>query len=597
VEVIKRYVELKRAGSGGSWMGLCPFHSEKTPSFHVNGNQQYFYCFGCHEKGDVFRFIMKLEQRSFMEVLRELAQQAAVDLGERTMTPAERKAREDAESERGRMLKVMEAATAFYETEYAGTGGAAARTYVEGRGLSADMIAQFRIGYAPARGRGDALVKFLATQKMEPEVAERLGLLGTNERGRYDFFRDRVMLPVLDRQKRPVGFSSRLLDPDARERKYVNLPDSPLFHKREQLYGLHVALEPIRKAEQVVVVEGNFDVLALHQAGVREAVAPMGTALTAEQITLLGRLARRVFVVFDGDEAGERAARRVVPLFVELDVDGRIARLPAGVDPDDFVRVQGGEAFRKLLEGAKPMVEKFIDDLSREADTSIPGRVEALTQAAQLLAKVRNQTARELYAGRLAASLGLDVPQVTRAVRAAQNTARRPPAPASAMTGPEAVPDPHPGRSEPPPRHELELVLLLVCRPELAQQPQAEEGLALLRDGSLRELYRGALNAIAAEGRVDKAAWLDNGPADVRETLAAALAIETWSRVEGPERAQKSLIAQLKRVDLDAKLAIVHRQRQDAETQGDESSARELARQEIDLIRQKQQLKDAHIRH
>ena len=225
------------------------------------------------------------------------------------------------------------------------------------------------------------------------------------------------MLPVIDRQKRVIGFGGRLLDPDAKDRKYVNSPDSPLFHKKEQLYGLHAAMDAIRRSGTAIVVEGNFDVMSLHEAGIEEAVAPMGTALTEEQIALLGRLAKTVVVVFDGDTAGQRAAQKAVPLFVEGDVDGRVARMPAGVDPDDFVRSEAPAAFRRLVEGARPMLDQFIQDSVQ--DSGIQGTVAALEAVAEMLVKVRNQTTRELYARQLAAMLGLTPQQVARALRQA----------------------------------------------------------------------------------------------------------------------------------------------------------------------------------
>ena len=268
-------MELKRAGTG-SWKGLCPFHAEKTPSFHVHEQRNFFHCFGCGEKGDVFHFLQMIEGRSFMDVLRDLAAEGGVDLPEATLTPAERKAAEEAESERERMLRAMEEATRFYEAQLQTPAGAAARAYLDKRGISRALAEKFRLGYAPAAW--DALGKHLASTRVTRDVAERLGLLGSNDRGHYDFFRDRIMLPVLDRQKRPIGFSSRLLDPDAKERKYVNSPDSPLFHKKDNLYGLHAAMEAIRRGGTAIVVEGNFDVLTLHQAGIEEAVAPMGLA-------------------------------------------------------------------------------------------------------------------------------------------------------------------------------------------------------------------------------------------------------------------------------------------------------------------------------
>jgi len=307
VEIVKRHVELKRAGTG-SWKGLCPFHGEKTPSFHVNEARRIFHCFGCNEGGDAITFLTKIEQRPFMDVLHDLAAAAGVDLDVRPLSPAERQARQRAESERERMFRAMELAASFFEEQYASPAGAAARGYVEKRGIGAAVRERFRVGYAPARW--DALSSHLVAHKIPPSDLEQLGLVGVNERGRYDFFRDRVMLPVIDRQKRVIGFGGRVLDPEVKDRKYVNSPESPLFHKKKSLYGLHAALDAIRRTGTAIVVEGNFDVLALHQAGIEEAVAPMGTALTEEQIADIGRLAGTVVVVFDGDTAGQRAAAK-----------------------------------------------------------------------------------------------------------------------------------------------------------------------------------------------------------------------------------------------------------------------------------------------
>ena len=442
VDVVRRYVELKRAGTG-SWKGLCPFHAEKTPSFNVHEQRQYFHCFGCGEKGDVFSFLVKIEQRSFMEVLRELAHQAGVDLPEAKQSPAERQAAAEAESERERMLRVMDAATSFFEAQLAGPAGGAARAYLDKRGISQALRARFRLGYAPAAW--DALQKHLASLHIPGTVAEQLGLVGANERGRYDFFRDRVMLPVLDRQKRPVGFSSRLLDPEAKERKYVNSPDTPLFHKKENLYGLHVALEAIRRSGTAIVVEGNFDVLSLHEAGIEEAVAPMGTALTGEQVKLLSRAAKRIVVVFDGDAAGARAAEKAIPVaveaglfFAEADADGRVAQMPAGVDPDDFVRAHGAEAFRALVEGARPMLDHLIQQAA--GDATIPGKADTAKRVVEVLAKVRNPMVRDLYMRELAAKLRVPVPQVARMVRDTSAERRLAPAVRPAPAGEGATP-------------------------------------------------------------------------------------------------------------------------------------------------------------
>jgi len=584
VDVVRRYVELKRAGSG-SWKGLCPFHAEKTPSFHVHEQRQFFHCFGCGEKGDVFSFLVKIEQRTFVEVLRDLARQAGVNLPEATLTPAEKQAAQEAQSERERMLRVMEEATRFFEAQLAGPAGGAAQAYLKQRGISKVTADGFRVGYAPPAW--DALQKHLFSRQVSSSLAEKLGLVGSNERGHYDFFRDRVMLPVLDRQQRPIGFSSRLLDPEAKERKYVNSPDSPLFHKKDNLYGLHRAVDAIRRGGTAVVVEGNFDVLTLHQAGIEEAVAPMGTALTVEQIKLLARMAKRIVVVFDGDNAGARAAEKAVPIaveaglfFAEADADGRVAEMPAGMDPDEFVRAKGSEAFRGLVAQARPMLDHLIQRAADDA--TIPGKANTAKRVVEVLAKLRNPLVRDLYIRELAAKLSVPVAQVTRMVRESASQAHRR-EPAAAAPREEASGAERPAVSP----DEIDALALLVAHPELAQDPAAERVLGLLRDPGVRQIYATALEALRAGERPDVPAWLDRGPAESREQVGAALMDGRWDSVEAVVDALRALELKLERVQVDAALALAQRQHREALARGNEEEARAISMREMELIRTK----------
>jgi DNA primase len=589
VEVVKRYVELKRAGTG-SWKGLCPFHSEKTPSFHVNETRHYFHCFGCHEKGDVIGFLEKIEQRSFTEVVQDLASRAGIELDTRPLTPAEKTARREAESERERMFRVMETAAQYFQEQYASPAGAAARAYVEKRGIGSAVAGRFRVGYAPAKW--DGLSSFLASKKIPPSDLERLGLVGVNERGRYDFFRDRVMLPVLDRQKRVIGFGGRVLDPEIKDRKYVNSPDSPLFHKKEQLYGLHAALDALRKREVAILVEGNFDVLSLHEAGIEEAVAPMGTALTVEQISILGRVAKTVVVVFDGDAAGQRAAAKVIPMFVEADVDGRLARMPAGVDPDDFVRnVDGGgaDAFRRLVEGARPMLDQFIQDAA--SDPTIPGKASTLDTVAELLAKVRNPATRELYAQQLAGVLRLSLPQVTRAIRTAASnlgTLRGSPSPPSGSTA-----APAPVAPAVLPAEELELMALLATFPTLLRTADAARAGELLVHPSLRQLHRAAVEMVTASGGLDVPAWEGTAPADVQARVAKAMIEDPVTKTEDPPGLLRKLATRLELSRVDAEIDMNSRMQRDAQGRGDEATLRALTVRGIELRKIKEGLRAA----
>jgi DNA primase len=396
---------------------------------------------------------------------------------------------------------------------------------------------------------------------------------------------------VIDRQKRVIGFGGRLLDPDAKDRKYVNSPDSPLFHKKEQLYGLHAAIEAIRKSGTAIVVEGNFDVMSLHEAGIDEAVAPMGTALTEEQIALLGRLAKTVVVVFDGDTAGQRAAQKSVPLFVEGDVDGRVARLPAGIDPDDFVKSEGAPAFRSLVEGARPMLDQFIQDSVQEA--GIQGTVTALETVAALLVKVRNQTTRELYGRQLGAVLGLTQQQVGRALRQAQanEMPRTPAAIAAAAAAPAVTTVITAHRALP--AEELHFVVLLASYPELVRTPDATRGGELLVDPSMRQLFRGAAEQIALTGRIDVPAWLDTAPPEVRNTVGAALMDGSIARVPDPGAAFSKLCAKLELLRVDAEIAMSQRLQSDAQARGDQAAVRAILVRGIELNRTKRGLEAA----
>jgi DNA primase len=587
VEVVKRHVELKRAGTG-SWKGLCPFHSEKTPSFHVNEARHYFHCFGCGEKGDVIGFLEKVEQRSFMEVLQDLAGAAGIELEQKPLSPAERTARREAESERERMYRVMETATQYFQEQYASPAGAGARAYVEKRGISAAMAERFRVGYAP--GKWDGLSGFLAGKKIPASDLERLGLVGVNERGRYDFFRDRVMLPVIDRQKRVIGFGGRVLDPEIKDRKYVNSPDSPLFHKKEQLYGLHAALDAIRKREVAILVEGNFDVLSLHEAGIEEAVAPMGTALTVEQITLLGKLAKTVVVVFDGDAAGQRAAAKVIPMFVEADVDGRLARMPTGVDPDDFVRQQGAEAFRRLVDGARSMIDQFIQDAA--AEPTIEGKVSTLEAVADLLVKVRNPTKRELYAQQLAGVLRLSPQQVTRALREAAAKGQR--TSTSGTLGGSPTP-PAPASVTPAvlPAEELAVSVLLATYPQLLRTADAARAGELLVHPVMRQLHRAAVEQVTGSSQLDVPTWLETAPPDVRARLNQAMMDESLTSTEDAPGMLRKLATRLELSRVEAEIDMNSRMQREAQGRGDEATLRALSVRGIELRKTKEGLRSA----
>ncbi len=353
-QVVGRHLQFDRKRSHpsrGDYWACCPFHHEKTPSFHVDDRKGYYYCFGCHAKGDHFRFLMEKEGLSFAEAVEQLAQEAGLPL------PKPDPAREKKERKRLGLMEVLEEAARFYQRQLAEPAGAAARAYAERRGLAPDTIATFRIGAAPdAR---DALHRHLKKKGVNDTLMEEAGLIVVPEDGRpYDRFRHRLMFPIRDARGRVIAFGGRALG-EARA-KYLNSPETPVFHKSNVLFNLDLARKPAFERGEVVAVEGYMDVIAMHQAGFPHTVAPLGTALTESQLMALWRMAAQPVLCFDGDEAGLKAAWRALETALPHLRPGyslRFAFLPDGTDPDDLIRLQGPGALVKVLEQAEPLID------------------------------------------------------------------------------------------------------------------------------------------------------------------------------------------------------------------------------------------------
>ncbi len=370
-ETIGRRVKLARKGR--EHVGLCPFHNEKTPSFTVNEDKGFYHCFGCGEHGDVIGFVMNTENLSFPEAVERLAGLAGLAMP--VETPEER----EREEQRKGLGEAVEAAAKWFESRLHGHEGKAALAYLKGRGLDDATIARFRLGYAPESG--EALKRALADKGFDEKILVDAGLLKRPDDGRapYGFFRERVMFPIGDREGRIIAFGARLMG-DARAAKYINSPESALFHKGATLYNLDGARVALRKGGELIVAEGYMDVIALDRAGFGGAVAPLGTALTEQQIIVLWRLAKEPVLCFDGDEAGARAATRAAERALPLLQAGRslnFAALPAGSDPDSLIVGGGAAAMRRVLDGARPMSEviwqlehglNLLDTPERKAD-------------------------------------------------------------------------------------------------------------------------------------------------------------------------------------------------------------------------------------
>ncbi len=384
-EVVSDVIALRRRGR--SAVGLCPFHAEKTPSFTVSEDRGFFHCFGCGEHGDVFGFVMKTQSLTFPEAVRRVADRFGVSLPEEAGEPARR---------REPLTAANAAAAAFFQAELRGPGGGRARAYLRERGLSEEVIERFGLGWAP--GAGEALARHLRTKGVPLEDALTAGLVMRRDRpdgagGVLDRFRERIMFPITDTSGKVIAFGGRILPgrPAGGEPppKYLNSAESPVFRKGHTLYGLALARDAIRKADRAIVVEGYLDLIALAQAGIGEVVAPLGTALTAEQLRLLRRFTETVIACFDGDLAGRRAAARSFPVFLEAGLWGRGAFLPAGEDPDTFVRAQGRVALEGVLAAAEPLVEAFVGELAGPKAEAVGRYAQAAREVARLLKRVR----------------------------------------------------------------------------------------------------------------------------------------------------------------------------------------------------------------
>ncbi len=415
VELVQRHVQLKKRGS--SWTGLCPFHSEKSPSFHVNASRKSFHCFGCGEGGDAIAFLMKIEGLGFVEAVQELANSTGIQLPKEELTPQQQREF----SHRDMLYRANDVAARFYQQVLASEDGKIAQEELDRRGVSAELIKQYRLGFAP--DSWDGLVGAMRSAGLSPEVGEEAGLLvGRQGGGHYDRFRNRLMFPISGTGGKVVAFGGRTMGDDSA--KYINSPESPVYNKSSVLYGLHEARRAIHKSERVMVVEGYFDVLGLAGAGLGYAVAPCGTALTDRQLAAIKRHTRQVVMTFDGDAAGQKAALKALDLCLDMDLWPSQLLLPDNMDPDDFVRERGAEAMKLLVEtGTRPLMDFFVEVMLSQAGDDIMARERTVAEMAPVLNKLK-PTQRKPFIERTALALGMRMETVEGSIRQAGRKAQ-----------------------------------------------------------------------------------------------------------------------------------------------------------------------------
>ncbi|MDH1657728.1 DNA primase [Pseudomonas mosselii] len=417
VDVVSSRVQLKKTGKNLS--ACCPFHKEKSPSFTVSPDKQFYYCFGCGAGGNALGFIMDHDNLDFPQAVEELARAAGMEVpreeGRRGQKP-----RQPTDSP---LYPLLEAASEFYRQALRGHATRkAAVDYLKGRGLSGEIARDFGLGFAPPGW--DNLLKHLGADALQQKVMIDAGLLIENaESGkRYDRFRDRVMFPIRDSRGRVIAFGGRVLGDD--KPKYLNSPETPVFHKGQELYGLYEARKHNRNLDEIIVVEGYMDVIALAQQGLRNAVATLGTSTSEEHLKRLFRVVPSVLFCFDGDQAGRKAAWRALEATLSSLQDGRRARflfLPEGEDPDSLVRTEGTDAFQaRINQHAQPLADYFFEQLSNEADPrSLEGKAHMVTLAAPLIEKVPGANLRQLMRNRLKDITGLDPQQMEQLAQSA----------------------------------------------------------------------------------------------------------------------------------------------------------------------------------
>ena len=431
VKVVGDYVKLRKAGS--NYVGLCPFHSEKTPSFSVHPVKQIFHCFGCGVGGDVFKFIMMIETLSFPEALGRLAEKVGVRLEERAGGETY-----DANAKvRATLLKLHEIAGKFYAAQLGGTAeGRVARAYLADRGMTDEVVGRFRIGYAPSEGQ--ALARHLAAAGFEPAALEKSGLVLTDpERKRpYDRFRRRVIFPIANESAKVVAFAGRALGDEMP--KYLNSPETPIYTKSRLLYNLDRAGQVIRQQDYAILVEGYMDCITVAASGIQNVVASCGTSLAEAQIRLLGRYTRRVVVNYDPDTAGQAATERSLNLLLEAGFEAKVLALPGDpaatgqgstpqgkLDPDAFIKKRGVDAYRKLLADAPSYLDYLTERAMASHDLRTPeGKVAAANAVLPFLVKVPNPLLRSELAGRLAERLRVDESLLRRELARAASTGR-----------------------------------------------------------------------------------------------------------------------------------------------------------------------------
>ncbi len=469
VEVIGEYVTLKRAGVNHK--GVCPFHADSDPSFNVNPSRQFYHCFGCGASGDIFKFLMTIEGLSFIESAQRLAGRYGVEIPKQQMTPAARTEQDRAREALRRRRLILEEAAAFFEDNLWNPAGAQARELIKARGIDEEIARLYRLGYAPDSWQ--ALLDHLHEKRISATEVEAVGLALPRKGGSgyYDRFRNRLVFTITDPSGHPIAFSARVIGSggDGRDPKYVNSPETREFVKGKILFGIHAARVDLSKTREAILVEGNFDVVSMAQAGFRNVVAPLGTAITDDHGVILKRRVDSVTVMFDGDGAGRKAAARAFPMLAKVGLAAYVAPLPEGEDPDSLFGKGGKEAIDSLLAQKKGLLDEIIRSSAAASDGSAQDTARRIGKLGPFVAAVLDHMERDVYKQRIADVFGVDSRVVFSHLRGSGGSTS-----GSQRPGAGREETPFPGSTE-----ERELIGLMLDLPQLCGEVE-ERGIATM---------------------------------------------------------------------------------------------------------------------
>lgn len=549
LDVISQYVKLRKAGK--DHMGLCPFHKEKTPSFTVSTEKQIFYCFGCREGGNAVNFLMKYENLTFAEALEHLGRQYGIEV--------ERKGDRKKAGHYDALLKLCE----YYQKGLNNAGFA--RDYLTRRGITREIIEEFRLGFSE-RSRG-ALKRFLKTTDIPMDIFLSTGIVRMKDADFYDMFGGRVVVPIIDVNKRVIGFGGRTLDKDGMP-KYVNSPESSVFSKRAALFGIDRTKKHITEKDEVFIVEGYFDLIALYAGGLKNVVSTLGTSVTEGQIMKLRNYTENITLMLDGDAAGIKSALRLIGLFAEMDVNGNMVVLPEGHDPDSFIREKGIDEVLKVVSKKKPILDFYFDHYAeRENMTTVRGKQVFIRHVLPHIEVIRDRVKRRLYIKKLSELTGVEEEYFVR---------KRPYEPSE-----EGVAEPE----RPKGAIEKKIINVCIARPDLLEYFKGKEVLDYIKDEDVREVISKMVTCFEEERQLNVRNFIERlDKEDLKGLVLKAAFDDTGSGHDESERVLSDYFKHIERQYFKEESKRITEKLADAEKRGDREAIVELMEQKRQVL-------------